>query len=128
MRQFADALATRKKEYSGEVDYRKKSGALEQMVRTVQIRRQERELLESTSFDESEMDFIGPPETHDIEYDPYASEKGAGRPAPVRVLPMKVGEEPEGAPEESAPQKPSGVDAGAASEGSDSADETEATE
>jgi general secretion pathway protein D len=125
MRQFADALATRKKEYSGEVDYRKKSGALERMVQTVERRRQERELLENTWFDESEMDFIGPPETHDIEYDPYATEKGDERPAPVRVLPLSSDKEekPAVAPvEESAPE------AGDAPDDTESADDAELTE
>ena len=75
MRDFGDQLATKKKEYMGQVDYRKKNGILQQMNSVVSKARTERELLEKTTFDQSELDLIGPPETHDIEYDPYEAEK-----------------------------------------------------
>jgi hypothetical protein len=75
MRDFADQIATKKKEYMGQVDYRKKSGILQQMNTVVSKAKQDRELLEKTTFDQSELDLIGPPETHDIEYDPYQAEK-----------------------------------------------------
>lgn len=75
MRDFGDQLATKKKEYMGQVDYRKKNGILQQMNSVVSKARTDRELLEKTTFDQSELDLIGPPETHDIEYDPYEAEK-----------------------------------------------------
>ncbi|GMV41235.1 MAG: type II secretion system protein GspD [Myxococcales bacterium] len=88
MRDFGDQLATKKKEYMGQVDYRKKSGILQHMNSVVSRARTDRELLEKTTFDQSELDLIGPPETHDIEYDPYEAEKerrararGAAKPA-----------------------------------------------
>lgn len=71
MREFADQMATKKKEYLGEVDYRKKSGVLEEMYKVVSVARDERELLENTTFDRNGLDMVGPPETHEIEYDPY---------------------------------------------------------
>ena len=75
MRDFAEEMATKKKEYMGQIDYRKKSGVLEEMYKVVSKAREERELLESTTFEGSGLDLIGPPETHDIEYDPYEADK-----------------------------------------------------
>jgi general secretion pathway protein D len=84
MRDFADLLATKKKEYTGTVDYRKKSGALEAMYKVVGKAKTERELLERTQLDQSELDLIGPPETHDIEYDPFDPTGGEQAPRSER--------------------------------------------
>ena len=89
MREFADELATKKKEYLGEVDYRKKSGVLEEMYKVVSEARAERELLESTTFDRNGLDMVGPPETHEIEYDPYRSARiEAEEVTPVEAAPL----------------------------------------
>jgi general secretion pathway protein D len=89
MREFADELATKKKEYLGEVDYRKKSGVLEEMYKVVSDARAERELLESTTFDRNGLDMVGPPETHEIEYDPYRSGRvEAEEVTPVEAVPV----------------------------------------
>ena len=75
MREFAEQMATKKKEYLGEVDYRKKSGALEEMYKVVAKNREERALLEATTLGGDGLDAIGPPETHEIEYDSYRAGK-----------------------------------------------------
>ncbi|MFO0751063.1 MAG: type II secretion system secretin GspD [Myxococcota bacterium] len=69
-REFARVMAERKKEYEGELDYRKKSGVLEDIHRTVDAARAERELRERAIYNATDLDPVGPPETHDIEYDP----------------------------------------------------------
>lgn len=69
MRQFAEYMATRKKELEGAVDYRKKTGVLEDIRRTMDRVRKDRELLEQSRFEE--VDRVGPAETHDLDYDPF---------------------------------------------------------
>lgn len=98
MREFAEYMATRKQEYQGGVDYRKKTGLLEDMSRTMDDVRKDREMIEQTSFDN--VDLVGKPEGHDLDYDPLSllprakpapasddkTEKGANTaPAPVPV-------------------------------------------
>ncbi len=82
IRRFAEFLATRKKEYMGQINYDKKHGLLHQMHRVVERARKERYQLEQQLFDESELDPVGPAETHDLEYDPYEIE--SKRKAPRR--------------------------------------------
>jgi len=69
-REFAHTVAQRKKERSGELDFRKKSGLLETINSVVGQARKERELRELLFFEENMIQPLGPPETHDIEYDP----------------------------------------------------------
>lgn len=69
-REMARMMAERRKEFEGELDYRKKTGLLHDIHVAVQKARAERELRERAVFDGSEVDRVGPPETHDIEYDP----------------------------------------------------------
>lgn len=69
MRQFAEYMATKKREYEGAIDFRKKTGILEDMYRTLERVRKDREMLERTRFEE--VDIVGPPETHDLDYDPF---------------------------------------------------------
>ena len=63
-------MGEREKEYAGELDYRKKSGILHDVHQTVNKVRTEREMRERMLYDGSDIDPVGPPETHDIEYDP----------------------------------------------------------
>ncbi|MBP7125229.1 type II secretion system secretin GspD [Myxococcota bacterium] len=69
MRQFAEYMATRKKEMEGAVDYRKKTGLLEDIRRTMDRVRKDRELLEQSRFEE--VDRVGAPESHDLDHDPF---------------------------------------------------------
>ncbi len=69
-REFAQVMAERQKEFEGRIDYRKKNGLLEQIERKVEQARKERELREAIILESSDVDKVGPPETHDIEYDP----------------------------------------------------------
>ncbi len=69
-REFAEVMAERRKEFEGRIDYRKKNGLLQQIERQVDEARKERELREAIILESSDVDKVGPPETHDIEYDP----------------------------------------------------------
>ena len=73
MNDFAEYMATRKKEIEGAVDYRKKTGIMEDIHRTMERVRKDRELLEKTRFED--VDLVGPPETHDLDYDPFHSDE-----------------------------------------------------
>jgi general secretion pathway protein D len=77
-REFSRMMAMRKKEFEGEMDYRKKIGLLQDIHMTVNRARRERELNEQSIFESTEFDSVGPPETHDIEYDPYEAAKDKG--------------------------------------------------
>ncbi len=70
IRRFAEYLATKQKEREGMVDYEKKHGAVEQMRQVVDRARQDRELRERAEYEGTAVDLVGPPETHDIDYDP----------------------------------------------------------
>lgn len=74
MQEFAEYMATKKREYEGGIDYRKKTGILEDIRRTLERVRKDREMLERTRFED--VDIVGPPETHDLDFDPF----GAGAP------------------------------------------------
>ena len=69
-RELARVMAERKKEFEGELDFRKKVGLLQDIHAVIQKAKAERELRERAVFESSEVDRVGPPETHDIEYDP----------------------------------------------------------
>lgn len=73
MERYQTYMATRQKEFRGEIDYEKKHGLLEEMHQAVDDAREEREMIERSVFEESELDTVGPPETHDLEYDPYGA-------------------------------------------------------
>jgi len=77
-REFSRMMAMRKKEFEGEMDYRKKVGLLQDIHVTVNRARRERELNEQSIFESTEFDSVGPPETHDIEYDPYEAVEDEG--------------------------------------------------
>lgn len=68
MREFAEYMATRKQEYQGGIDYRKKTGVLEDIRKTMNKVRKDREMLEQTRFEN--VDLVGVPDSHDLEYDP----------------------------------------------------------
>jgi general secretion pathway protein D len=70
VRRFAEYLATKEKETKGIVDYDKKHGGLEHMRKVVDTARRERESRERAEFEGTAMDLVGPPETHELEYDP----------------------------------------------------------
>jgi general secretion pathway protein D len=69
-------------------DYRKKHGTLEEINKVVNEARREREQRERMLFEETQTETVGPPDTHDIDYDPFAKDKKplAGDDAPVRIL------------------------------------------
>lgn len=92
-RTFARTMAEREKEYQGELDYRKKSGLLHDVHKTVVKARAERDLRERTLYDATDIDPVGPPETHDIEYDPRDAVNGA-EPSPAPA--PKKGPAPKG--------------------------------
>lgn len=76
---LAKTMAERVKDYEGELDYRKKSGLLHDIHMALTKARDERELRERAIFEGSDVDRVGPPESHDIEYDPRdAFKKGDG--------------------------------------------------
>ena len=76
IREFADALATRRKEYDGKIDFRKKTGVLQNIYREVEKAAKERKLMEKAYYDNAEVDLVGPPEHHDLDYDPFAKRRG----------------------------------------------------
>lgn len=76
IRDFADELATNHKEYEGKIDYRKKKGFLESLFQSVDKAAEERKLIEKAYFDNADVDLVGPPDRHDLDYDPF-KDKGA---------------------------------------------------
>jgi len=75
MREFAEYMATRKQEYQGGIDYRKKIGLIEDITRTMEKVRKDREMLEQTTFDN--VDLVGAPAGHDLEFDPLSAAPAA---------------------------------------------------
>ncbi len=91
MRQFAEYMATKKREYEGGIDYRKKTGILEDIRKTLERVRKDREMLERTRFED--VDIVGPPESHDLDYDPFRAAGGAeGEAAPQPEAPVDPSE------------------------------------
>ena len=85
LREFADELATKRKEHAGKIDYRKKRGMLQFIFRAVEDSSKERKLMEKAYYDNSDVDLVGPPEHHDLDYDPFApafDEDGRAKAAP----------------------------------------------
>ena len=85
LREFADELATKRKEHAGKIDYRKKRGMLQHIFTAVEEATKERKLLEKAYYDNSAVDLVGPPEHHDLDYDPFApafDKKGKRKAAP----------------------------------------------
>jgi len=80
MRQFAEYMATKKRELEGGIDWRKKTGVIEDIRATLERARKDREMLEQSRFED--VDLVGPAATHDLEYDPFGQEKPAEAPAP----------------------------------------------
>mgnify|MGYP003877799969 CR=1 FL=1 len=69
MRQFAEYLATKKREYESGIDYRKKTGILEDIHKVLERARKDREMLEKSKAEDR--DIVGPPETHDLDFNPF---------------------------------------------------------
>ena len=67
-REFARTVAQRKKERTGDLDYRKKNGLLESIHGVVRQAKHERSLREQLFMEQNQIKELGPPETHDIEY------------------------------------------------------------
>jgi general secretion pathway protein D len=97
MHQFAEYMATKQKEYEGGIDYRKKTGILEDMDRTLERARKDREMLDATRAED--VDQVGPAATHDLEYDPFATsgtqdegevEEPPAKPAPAEAKPAEA--------------------------------------
>ncbi len=74
MRNFADELATRRKEYEGDVDYRKKRGLLQHIHDAVEAARHERKQHEKAYYDSTDVDSVGQPDDHDLEHDPFGKQ------------------------------------------------------
>ncbi len=74
MRNFADELATRRKEYEGNVDYRKKRGLLQHIHDAVEGARHERKQHEKAYYDSTDVDSVGQPDDHDLEHDPFGKQ------------------------------------------------------
>ena len=74
MRNFADELATRRKEYEGDIDFRKKRGLLQHIHEAVEAAREERKLQERAYYDSTDVDMVGPPDGHDLEHDPFGKQ------------------------------------------------------
>jgi|GEM_PF-291757 len=72
LRRFSEQMATDTMTPTYTTDYRKKHGALEEINQVVGKARKEREQQERMLFEESQSDTVGPAETHDIDYDPFA--------------------------------------------------------
>jgi general secretion pathway protein D len=70
IKRFAEYLATKGQETKGIVDYEKKNGALEHMRRVVETARGERTAKERAEFEGTAVDLVGPPESHELEFDP----------------------------------------------------------
>jgi len=105
MREFAEYMATRRQEYEGGVDYRRKTGLLEDMRRTMEEVRREREMMEQTGFDN--VDLVGRPESHDLDFDPLslmpagqpaAAGSGAGSTSPGAAAPASSAPQTHAAP------------------------------
>ena len=79
IRDFAEELATKQKEYQGKVDFRKKAGFLEKVFTSIDKIAAERKLSEKAYFDNADVDLVGPPDAHDLEYDPFASPRKDGK-------------------------------------------------
>ncbi len=109
IRNFAEYLATRKKEYMGQINYGKKHGLLQEIHRIVEQSRDERYQLEQQLFDESDVDPVGPADSHDVDYDPYRVEEVKGtraskeKPASKDKAPAPTAPAPERAPPAPAP-------------------------
>jgi general secretion pathway protein D len=83
--EMARMMALRAKEFDGGLDYRKKTGLLEEIHMQVEHAKSDRQLREQSVFESSDFDTVGPPETHDIEYDPtegVAPARGDAAPGP----------------------------------------------
>jgi general secretion pathway protein D len=74
LRKFADELATKRKEHDGKIDYRKKIGLMQRIFVAVESAAKERKLMEKAYYDNTDVDIVGPPEQHDLDYDPFSAE------------------------------------------------------
>ncbi len=77
-REFAEVMAQRHREFEGKLDYRKKNGLMQDIHNTIEKARVEREMREQIVLESSDVDTVGPPESHDVEYDPRRSSPGGG--------------------------------------------------
>ncbi len=68
MREFARYMSTKEKFYTTGLDYRKKTGLLEQINLEIERAKQAEKLQEETRA--RDVDIVGPPETHDLDYNP----------------------------------------------------------
>lgn len=105
MRELADELATKQKEYAGEVDYRKKTGFLQRIHTAVAEARKERQLREKAYYDSTDVDMVGPAAQHDLEFDPLAPAEGddADEPSAEPTPAVEVIDLPAPADDEAAP-------------------------
>ncbi len=108
IREFADELATKRKEYEGKIDFRKKKGFLESLFQSVDKAAAERKLAEKAYFDNMDVDTVGSPDSHNLEHDDFSDKKEEETPDPsepdIIELPAggetKPGDEPAAKPAE----------------------------
>lgn len=75
IREFADELATKRKEYEGKIDFRKKKGFLESLFQTVDKASLDRKQAEKAYFDNMDVDMVGSPDSHNLEHDDFSEKK-----------------------------------------------------
>ena len=73
MQKFARYMSTKEKFYSTGLDYRKKTGLLERINKAVKRAKQDEKLQDETKA--RDVDIVGPPKTHDLDYDPLKKEE-----------------------------------------------------
>ena len=66
---------TKRKEYDGKIDFRKKKGFLESLFQTVDKSAAERKMAEKAYFDNMDVDMVGSPDSHNLEHDDFADKK-----------------------------------------------------
>ena len=69
MKEFAEYMATKQKFYSVGLDYRKKTGLLEVIYKEIQKAKADLRMQEESR--DRDVDKVGPPKTHDLDYDPF---------------------------------------------------------
>lgn len=97
VRRFTEKIALRRKEYMGFIDFDKKHGVLEEIRQLVEAMRKERLLIERAKLEGQDVDNIGDPETHDLEYDPFrprnkrrTGDRKSPKPEPIKVKPEVI--------------------------------------
>ena len=73
MKEFAKYMSTKEKFYSTGLDYRKKTGLMEKINKAVEKVKEDEKLQDETKA--RDVDMVGPPETHELDYNPLKKEE-----------------------------------------------------